>query len=269
MVQGLHSIATHIYGAAAIVYLVFLIRQRAPLAIVGRILVGAGVLAHGFAVGMLILNQGGKPIGIAQAFSTLALLLAVIFLFLDLRYRLPILGAFVVPMTLAILVPGLLLEGDLGTLPAELRRPLLPVHVTVAVAGIAAFGVACAIALVYLLMDRQMKAKRFGLLFSRLPPLQVLDDLNRHLVIWGFIALSITVVTGAFFVSRTDAAFFWAWEPKEVATLVAWLVFGVLLNARLFAGWNGRRVAVLTMAGFGILLVSFLTAFNPAASGIH
>ena len=49
------------------------------------------------------------------------------------------------------------------------------------------------VAAMYLLMERQVKTKRFGLLFSRLPSLQFLDDLHRKLVLWGFLALSLTL----------------------------------------------------------------------------
>jgi ABC-type transport system involved in cytochrome c biogenesis permease subunit len=73
----------------------------------------------------------------------------------------------------------------------------------------------------------------------------------------------VTLVTGAFFSSSTGGLF-WQWEPKEIATLVAWIIFAVLLNARFFAGWQGRRVAVLTMAGFCVLLVSFLSSYDPS-----
>jgi len=263
MVHALHSLATHAYGAAAVVYLVYLVRQWSPLPLVGRLLVALGAVLHGVGLGLLVLHQGGLPVGMAQAFSALAFLLVLIFLGLDVRYRLPVLGAFLTPFALAVLVPGFLLPSA-GGLRDSLRRPLLPVHVSVALIGLAAFGAAAGIAVMYLLLERQMKGKRFGVLFSRIPSLQLLDDLNRRLVIGGFIALSLTVITGAFFVG---GASYLEWQPKQVTTLVAWLVFGVLLGARAFAGWNGRRVAVLTMAGFCILVVSFLTAFDPLGGG--
>jgi ABC-type transport system involved in cytochrome c biogenesis permease subunit len=91
-----------------------------------------------------------------------------------------------------------------------------------------------------------------------------LDDLNQRLVVWGFVALSTTLVTGAFFSSGGDG-FFWKWEPKEIATLIAWFLFGVLICARSIAGWQGKRVAVLTMAGFGALIVSFISSYDAAS----
>lgn len=265
MSHGLLSIAVHLYGAAALVYLGYLVRQSPLLPWVGRALVGSGLALHVFSLGISLAGQGGLPSGLAQGFSTTALLLLAIFFALDLRTRLPVMGAFLLPIALAVLVPGLLISRPGAPLPPALRAPLLPLHVSIALLGIAAFGAASGVAVMYLLLERQLKAKKFGVLFARLPPLGLLDELNRRLLIWGFIALSVTMVTGTLFVS--DARFAWRWSPKELATLVAWLGSGALLHARFFAGWQGKRPAVFTMAGFVVLLFSFFTAFAPGWMG--
>lgn len=266
MSRALLSLACHVYGTAAIVYLAYLVRQSPRLAIAGRVLVGGGVAVHAFGLGAALLAQGGAPVGLGQGLSMVALLLFGIFLGVDLRYRVPVLGAFLTPLALALLVPAVLLQGG-SPIPGELRQPLLPLHIAVALAGLAAFGVAAGIGAVYLLMERQVKGKHFGLLFSRLPPLQTLDELNRWLVVWGFLALSITFVTGAFFASGVPGVY-WQWEWKEVGTLAAWLMFAALLAARFFAGWRGRKVAMLTMAGFTLVLVSFLTSYEQFRGGL-
>jgi ABC-type uncharacterized transport system permease subunit len=264
--RSLLSIAVHEYGTAALVYLLFLIRQWRWMAWAGRALVGSGIALHAVSLATTLSSQGGMPVGMAQGFSLLALIMLAVFFVLDLRYQMPVIGAFLMPIALAALIPGVLLaEGE----PPTQVRQLLPLHIVIAMAGIAAFGVASGVAIMYVLMERQMKRKKFGVLFSRLPSLQFLDDLNRQLLVWGFIALSVTVVTGAFFASDA-AGVFWRWDTKEIATLVAWVVFAGLLNARLFAGWRGKRVALLTMAGFCILLISFFTSYDPTrTTGLH
>ena len=262
MSHRLLSLACHGYAIAAILYLGYLIRQWRLFAIGGRVLVGGGLVLHAVALGGELAGQGGMPVGLAQGLSAVAFLLLAIFFVLDLRFRIPVMGAFITPAAVAVLLPALLISGR-EPIPSTFRRPLLPVHITIALAGVAAFAVAAGVAVMYLLMERQMKGKRFGLLFSRLPSLTFLDQLNKQLVLWGFVALSVTLITGAFF-SSSSAGLFWRWEPKEIATVVAWIVFAVLLNARFFAGWRGRRVAVLTMAGFCVLLVSFFSSYDPS-----
>ncbi|WP_338867289.1 cytochrome C assembly family protein [Myxococcus stipitatus] len=263
MSHTLVSLACHAYGIAAVAYLAYLVRQSDGLAMAGRVLVGGGLVLHGVALFELLGAQSGRPVGMAQGFSTLAFLLLAIFLALDVRYRRPVIGAFLTPLAVTVLLPGLLMHGGQSPLPAGVRQPLLPLHITLALLGLAAFAVAAGVGVMYLLMERQVRAKRFGLLFSRLPSLEFLDTLNRRLVVWGFIALSITLATGAFFVSTTRG---WTWDGKSIATVVAWAVFAALVNARIFAGWRGRRVALLTMAGFCLVLVSFLTSYDLTSS---
>jgi ABC-type uncharacterized transport system permease subunit len=267
MTRTLLSLALHAYALATVAYLVHLVRQMRALAAVGRIAIGLGLALQGAALLIQVLHQGGMLVGISQGLSLFAFLLLAIFLAIDLLYRRPVIGAFVTPIALAVLLPSFLLRTASGPLPEALRRPLLPVHVAIAILGVATFAVAAGVGLMYLLMERQVKLKRFGLLFARLPPLQVLDELNRGLVVLGFIALSITLATGAIFDTEAGS---WQWDPKRLATFVGWAVFAVLLSARFFGGWQGKRVAVVTMAGFALLLISFLSSYEPSAlAGLH
>ncbi|PTL77422.1 inner membrane protein YpjD [Vitiosangium sp. GDMCC 1.1324] len=260
MNHALVSLACHAYVVAALVYLAYLVRQLGAFATTGRMLVGMGLALHGVALFGLFGAQGGRPVGMAQGFSTFAFLLLAIFLVVDVRYRKPVIGAFITPLAVAVLLPGVLLDGG-HPLHSDVQRPLLPLHISIALLGVAASAVAAGVAGMYLLMERQVKGKRFGLLFARLPSLEFLDTLNRQLVVLGFIALSVTLVTGAFFSSGAPG-FVWAWQSKQIATLVAWGVFAALVSARSFGGWRGRRVALLTMTGFALLLVCFLSSYD-------
>lgn len=267
MIRSLLSFACHAYGLAAVVYLIHLVRQAGWLAVAGRVLVGGGLLAHGAALLMQVTDQGGMPVGMGQGLSLFAFLLLTILLFVDLAWRRPVIGAFVTPLAVAVMVPAIMVPAaGLPALPEVLHAPLLPVHVSIAILGLATFGMAAGVGVMYVVMERQVKGKHFGLLFSRLPPLQVMDEINRWLVILGFIALSITLATGAFFASGGPT---WTWDPKRVATLVGWHLFAALLAARIFAGWRGKRAAWVTLAGFSVLVVSFLSAydFGSAAGG--
>ncbi len=270
MTRTLVSIACHVYGTAAVVYLAYLVRQTKVLATIGRALVAGGLLVHAAAIALWLLDQQGRPVGIAQGFSVVAFLLLLIFFLVDWRYRMPVIGSFLTPVAVTVVTAGLFMHSPEEPLPPGLRQPLLPVHISIALLGMAAFAVAAAVAVMYLLMERQMKGKKFGVLFSRLPPLQTLDELNRRLVVWGFIALSITLVSGVFFASG-GTGLFWRWGSREVATLIAWGLFATLLNFRFFAGWQGKRAALLTMAGFGILLISFFSYTSPTRTlgGFH
>ena len=193
--------------------------------------------------------------------SLLVFLLVAVFLVVDLRTRAVVLGALLAPLAVAVLIPSLGVGATGPEAAAGVRQPLLPFHVAVALAGLAVFAVATAVAAVYLLAERTVKGKRFGPVFRKVPSLELLDHLNGRLVVWGLIALTLTLITGAWVQVhvRPDQP----WSPAEVAVGVAWAVFFVLLGARFLAGWRGRKMALLTMAGFGVLVASFVTRYGP------
>jgi HemX protein len=108
----------------------------------------------------------------------------------------------------------------------------------------------------YLLQEREVKGKHFGALFSRLPPLESLDRLNHRLVRIGFVVFTVALMTGAMF-ARHAWGRAWEWDQKQVFSLAAWLLYGLLIQLRR-SGWHGRRNAILTLVGFAIVFVSFV-----------
>ena len=114
----------------------------------------------------------------------MAWLAAGAYLVLQRLYRIPTVGAFVVPLVLVVLIPALFFTSPNlpESLPETLRRPVLTLHIVSALLGVAIFAIACVVAVMYLLQEREVKGKHFGALFSRLPSLDSLDQLNQRLV---------------------------------------------------------------------------------------
>ena len=70
----------------------------------------------------------------------------------------------------------------------------------------------------------------------------------------GFALLTLTLVTGALFVGNLFGQHL---VHKTVLSIVAWLVFGVLLYGRWRSGWRGRRAVNLTLIGMAVLVLAF------------
>ncbi len=269
MSRGLLSAACHVYVVAVALYLFYLVRARASVAAAGIVTVGLAFLLHGAVIVLNFREYGYAPShGLAEGLSFFAWLLVLSFIIVERRYRVPIVGVFVTPVALTLVMPALLLDNPGAVLPPALQVSGLKLHITIAFAGIATFALAAGVAAMYLLLEREMKGKRFGVIFSRLPSLDRLDTINNVLVRWGFVALSVTLISGAFFAKQIWGTW-WTWDPKQILTLLAWTVYAGLIQARLFVGWRGRRVAVLTMVGFAILFGSFvgLKAFPLSVHG--
>jgi cytochrome c-type biogenesis protein CcsB len=224
-------------------------------------LLAAAVLFHTLDLVVGALAAGNIPVtNFAQSLSFLAWLTAIVSLVLIVRIRIQVLGAFVAPgVLLAVSVAYALMRPGRLVIPQSLRSAWLPVHVTLAFLGDALFVVAAGVSLAYLVYESRLKAKRpMPPPGQTVPSLEKLDRINYRLLGWGFVMLSLAIVSGAIWADATWGHF-WSWEPQESWSLVTWLLYAALLESRIAVGWRGRRAAALTLAVFTVLLGSFLS----------
>jgi cytochrome c-type biogenesis protein CcsB len=186
----------------------------------------------------------------------LAWLIVGVYLAVQLRYQLAVLGGLVSPLAFLLTLSSYIVLSGRQALPDELQNAWLPAHVAPAFLGYAIFALAFCVSVVYLLQEHQLKAKRGGV-FRRLPSLETLDHLNYRFVAWGFALITIGIVTGSL-LAKAMWGTFWSWEPVQILSVLAWLLYAVLLQTR-SVGWRGRRAATLTIVGFALLVVSFLS----------
>jgi cytochrome c-type biogenesis protein CcsB len=91
-----------------------------------------------------------------------------------------------------------------------------------------------------------------------LPSLRLLDEINYRAVAIGYPLFTIGgLFAGAVWAYEAWGSF-WSWDPKEVGALIIWFFYTAYLHARLQRSWSGRRAAWLSIAGFAIVILSFL-----------
>jgi len=135
----------------------------------------------------------------------------------------------------------------------------LTLHVATMFLGNAIFALAFCAGIMYLLQERQIKTKSFGLLYRRLPSLEVLDSLNYVCLTFGFPLITIGLISGFVYAGAVWRSF-WHWDPKGILSVVTWLIYAVLLHERLAVGWRGRRAAIMAIIGFSAILLTFVGA---------
>ena len=130
---------------------------------------------------------------------------------------------------------------------------LFAFHVTFAILAYAAFTFSFVLSVLYLIQNRQIRRKRTGLLFSRLPALEVIGRMNRTSVSVGLAVLALSLALGLAWARRIwgtvgDPKLEWAAATLAIYAFLLWM------DRR---GWEGPRVAVLSIVGFGVLLFSY------------
>jgi cytochrome c-type biogenesis protein CcsB len=154
-------------------------------------------------------------------------------------------------------------------------QPLLPAlksnwliaHVITCFLGYAAFAVACGISILYLMKKASETGDRSGAVMAMMPEARQLDELNYQLILFGFLWLSLGIITGSIWANSAWGTY-WSWDPKETWSLITWLVYAAVLHARTMQGWRGRRVAWLSLVGFGCVLFTYF-GVNFLLSGLH
>jgi len=216
-------------------------------------------------------RAGNIPVtDFAQSVCFLSWLTALAGLILIVRFRIAVIGGFVAPAVfVATAVAAVTIRRQQLRIPEALRSAWLPVHVTLAFVGFALFLLAAAVSVVYLIFERRLKAKRpLAPADERAPSLEKLDRINYRLLSWGFLMLTLAIITGAIWADATWGHF-WSWEPQESWSFIIWLMYAGLLESRLTAGWRGRRVAALTIVVLTLLIGSFVgvSLLNPGKHG--
>lgn len=255
MLDGAFGIAAALYALAGVMLLLQLARGSAlPATRHGTWVLVAATAVHTIADVVLWSRPGHGPFaGIYSSLSTLALLgMGGYFALRYARPRFDVVGAFVAPIALFMLLAS---RHSSDPTAAPLGA-LTVLHVASVIIGTGAFTVGFAVALAYLLQERQVKQKRLRGLFQRLPPLDVLDEAGFRCVAVGLTVLTLGVVTGLMVIARTGSQTATLDTWQRVVGLAVWVLFAAVLGLRMFAGWRGRRPALGTVIGYaGVVAV--------------
>jgi ABC-type transport system involved in cytochrome c biogenesis permease subunit len=250
----LFDVALTAYILAAAAAIGSLAGRRDQLAWIGLLLTQAGWICHTGAVILRGIELRRLP------FSTLAemislLIWAVILLdfWVERHRRVRPLSAFVLPVVLAL---GLGLPTGLRSIVLE--PPVtgwIMVHVALLLVGLAALVLNFVGALMYLVVERQLKAKRPGAAYYRLPPLETLDRLTVATLTVAFPFLTVGLALGVLSARRAWGSVI-AFDPLALFSMLMWVIYAATLLGRVLGHWRGRRAAYFSIAGFCVMLAT-------------
>ncbi len=169
------------------------------------------------------------------------------------------LSVVAMPATLLVMVYASLQPMEIKDLMPALRSAWFGVHIGSAVLSYAAFVIAGSIALRYLLAVKKGSADKKAL--------DQMDYLSYRMVAFGFLFLTVVILSGAIWAEQAWSAF-WTWDPKEVWALITWIIYAVYLHLRLRSRRKGSFMAWYLVIAVPVVFFTF-AGVNTFMHGLH
>lgn len=218
---------------------------------------------------LLTVKNGYPPIGsVYQMMTMIAFTLTLVYLTVELYIKTGALGGFVISISLVFhTLSAVYMKSYPITVPlAIINNWVIELHIVCTLLGYSAILIAGIYGLLYLILYRQIQSNHFGILFQRLPNLEIIEKMSYHSVITGFTFMTISLVAGiSQFVKTNESIFVRLLDPKLVGVIIIWIHYGVALFVKNQFGWNGKRMSVLFVTGFIVtfLSITFFNLFSP------
>ncbi|WP_457552467.1 c-type cytochrome biogenesis protein CcsB [Desulfobacula sp.] len=267
------SSTTFIYALASIFYIGFFAFKKEILSKIGFIVLVIGFLGN--TLGIILRWIESYQIGYGHApFSNMYESLvffswtaAILYIFVELKYKERIFGVFASPLIfLAIAYASLSpdISNKISPLIPALKSNWLIAHVITCFLGYAGFAVAFGFSIMYFVKPKNPDAPS---IFARLPSLDLIDELNYQMVVFGFLFLTIGIITGAVWANSAWGVY-WSWDPKETWSLITWIVYAIFMHLRMMRGWHGKNLAWVSIIGFLAVMFTYF-GVNFVLSGLH
>jgi cytochrome c-type biogenesis protein CcsB len=266
--ESINLIVILFYLSSTALYATYFIKQKDFLYQTGYYLLLIGFLIHFLGIGIQYTKTGIFPAGnLKENLSIASGAVAGVFLLLKYKFNLKILGIYTAPLAATVMIISFVLPGSPPEPNLLFKNFWLILHVTVIFIGEASFALACGAGILYLAQEHAIKTKNHGFFYRRLPSLDLIDSTGYACIVFGFTLLTIGLITGSIY-AKSVWGRFWSWDPKEVWSMISWLLYAILLHQRLTMGWRGRRAAIMAIVGFAALMFTFF-GVNFLLTGHH
>lgn len=214
------------------------------------ILIGQGALIWAPVWQQHVLRMGFGP-----ALNLLTWLTVLLYWFGSWRRSLHGLQLILLPCATVSLLLAWLLPGQAVTYP--LHNTAFMLHVVSALLAYALFGITTLLAVLMLIRNHYLHARKMAPRQRFLPPLLAIEKLMFQSLQLGFLLLTVAVISGTVF---AEAVF---GEPaklnhKTVFGILSWLIYLVILLKHHTQAWRGKKVAWWIIVAFISLMLAYL-----------
>lgn len=195
-------------------------------------------------------TANGVFFGLANSASFVAWLIAILLLLSSLSKPVHALGILVYPLAALSLIFSILFPDTVGkTISLSIAS-----HVFLSITAYALLALAVCQSVLLKIQKYHLHAKELNSFIKKLPPLQTMEKLMFQGLRVGFYLLTLSLITGFVFI---DDFFAQHLIHKTTLSLVAWVIFAVLIFGHKIFGWRGKQAITAIQVGFGVLLLAY------------
>jgi len=257
-------VALALYGLGLVYVLVALTRTKELLNRLSLHAAYLGMIFHFVAIAEAVHQSGELSLAsLSVAASVLGFLIMVVFLLVYMIYQTTSPGIVVFPLVFLLTFVGASGQEPFVLASSSARQGWLIAHISLVFAGYAALVLSFSASLLYLIEEHALKAKRPGGLLSRLPALQVTDEIGFRSLLIGFPFMTAGLASGMV-IAQARFGHVDFLDAKILFSVLTWAVYLVLLYTRWSAGWRGRRAAYLAAGTFALAIVAWAANYFSA-----
>lgn len=212
----------------------------------------AAAFIHASLLYPAIVTPGGLNLGIFYAASLVAMTTALLLLLASFVEPVENLGIPV--FTVAALCIGLTIIFPDPYIITNATTWQLDSHILASLLAYSILGLAVLQSLLLAIQDSHLRNRTPGGFIRALPPLQTMESLLFQMIATGFTLLTLALVTGILFL---EDIFSQHLVHKTTLSIIAWIVFAILLWGHWRFGWRGRVAIRWTIGGFVFLMLAY------------
>lgn len=246
------------YIASALGYALHFHQPRSHWRVLGAWGIWGALCMHTVLLIVITISAGEVPLTSQVLPSLCAWLVVVVYIYLEVSTRDRSLGVLIVPIVVVLHV--LTLTKLLGTEDIQVTGysgGWFELHVLAYGLAYTAFAISCVGGVMYLMLLSEIQAKHFGFFYSRLPSLEVLNQITNRAATFGFVFLTGGTIASSVWAFQHFSQFSIWREPVFFPVLIAWIIYAGNLAARWWGGWQGKRAAFLSIMGFVFVILAF------------
>lgn len=191
---------------------------------------------------------------VSDAMSFLAFAILVVYLIIELSIKNKASGFFIMTFAfIAEVASAINYNWEFETNELLTETPFA-IHASLNIIGYTALSLSAIYALLYIIQNRNMKLRRFNVIYDQLPALSYLEMMSIRSVAIGIVLMGLGLTLGHY---QTKVVFgsFWLSDAKVIVSDFVWLFYFLgYIGARFFR-WRGRWMAYLSLSGFAVLLL--------------